>query len=49
MNGIRNNYKDVKWYSQITVPSRETQRAELTLKGIAEMIQKADWVKFSGG
>lgn len=30
-------------------PLEETQRAELTLKEIAEMIQKADWVKFSGG
>lgn len=46
MDGIRNNYKDVKWSSQITAPFGGTKR-ELTFRRIAEMIQKADRGKLS--
>lgn len=49
VNGIRNNYKDRKWSSQITVLLGEAQRAELTLRRTEEVMQKANGVKLSGG
>ena len=48
MNGIRNNYKDVKWSSQITAPFGGT-KGELTLRRTEEMIQKANLGKLSSG
>ena len=48
MNGIRNNYKDVQWSSQITAPFGGT-KGDLTLRRTEEMIQKANLGKLSSG
>lgn len=48
MNGIRNNYKDVKWSSQIIAHFGGTKR-ELTLRRTEEMIQMANLGKLSSG